>query len=269
MNKHIWFMLIVTVVIFGELEQLPLSIAKAENDFRHMSATKFDRRFTNTQQNLNIWGWEWTNELGILQVKHKTTDELSILMSEKRDTIADTELSALNRADYSRGFFDSFDGYKRIWSNYGSMSFYPGFLRVFGLKNDRPEVWFNQKSYRNFYYSVRMKRSGCSTCVNDIKFRDTGLKSGYFGYTNNGYYTVYSNTGTWIGWTKSAAINKGGTNELAVYAYGNYYQFYINNRLVASGNRVGLSTGVVGIDFYSPTRGGNFLDVDWVYLSTY
>lgn len=181
------------------------------------------------------------------------------------------EAKSINqRANYASGFYDEFNYFTGNWSSWANWYYMGGFVRIYGKYDARPEIWFNKSGYTNFDYQVRMRRYGCNTCVSDIKFRDTGSRSGYFGYANNGYFTIYSKMNginyTWLGWTRSTAISSG-TNVLRVVAVGNYYAFYINNRLVASGNRTGLNSGVVGIDFYSPTPSGNFLDVDWAYVA--
>jgi len=60
---------------------------------------------------------------------------------------------------------------------------------------------------------------------------------------------------------------KGGYNTLRIVAIGNTYDFLINNKLIVSHVITGLSSGNVGVSFYSNQITGNTLDVDWAVLN--
>ena len=174
------------------------------------------------------------------------------------------------RAGSANVFNEQFTYYPRNWTvGNGSWAYGSGFLRGYGMYDDSGEIWY-RAGYTNFEYQVRMRRVGCSDCSNSIKFRDIGSKSGYFGYTNSGYFYVMARFGSdwkvWRDWTRSSAISRGGFNVLRVSTAGNNYWFYTNNRLVAYVLKSGLSSGVVGIEHYSQTPSGNFIDVDWAVL---
>jgi hypothetical protein len=175
------------------------------------------------------------------------------------------------RAGYANGFNEQFTRGASNWLiGAGRWTYGGGFVNGYGMYDDFGELWFRQSAYRNFDYEVRMKRVGCRECGNSIKFRDTGQNSGYFGYTNTGYFYIAAGFGSvwqdWMDWTFTTAIRRGDFNVLRVVASGNNYSFYINKRLVAYGNMSGLSSGVVGIEHYSEFPGGNILMIDYAVL---
>ena len=176
------------------------------------------------------------------------------------------------RAGYANGFNEQFNGYPSNWTIFsGSWLYGGGTVRGIGRTNDFGEIYFKQAAYSNFDYQVRMKRTGCAGCINNVTFRDTGTNAGYFGYNNNGFYSIEAKIGSyyykWRNWTPSSAIVKGGYNTLRVVAKGNSYVFLINNKTVSTMVKSGLSSGVVGVELYSVVSGGNYLDVDWAVLA--
>ncbi len=127
--------------------------------------------------------------------------------------------------------------------------------------------------YGDLTYSVKMKRTGCTYCANNIIVRGDAsqLKSNsawspsyLFEYTNNGSFGVFyidssGNTNTLQAWTSSTAIVKDGWNTLKVVAVGPSLKYYINGVLVWSGSHSSLKVGNVGIGFYredvAPNKG--------------
>jgi hypothetical protein len=175
------------------------------------------------------------------------------------------------RAGNFSAFNEQFSGYPSNWTVFkGNWTYGGGVVRGLGKSYDWGEIYYRRSTYRNLDYQVRMRRVGCSNCANSIRFRDSGSFSGVFSYTNSGSYTIGKEVGTnwqsWINWQPTSAIYRGGWNTLRVKAVGDTYWFYINNRLVASGYKSGLNSGFVGIQHYSYTSAGNFLDVDWAVL---
>lgn len=175
------------------------------------------------------------------------------------------------RAGYLSAFNEQFSSYPSNWNIFrGRWTYGGGVVRGLGTANGWGEIYYRRMTYRNLDYQVRMRRVGCHDCANSIRFRDSGVFSGAFSYTNSGSFTIGKEVGTswqsWINWQATYAINRGGWNTLRVRAIGDTYWFYINNRLVASGYKSGLSSGFVGIQNYSDVARGNFLDVDWAVL---
>ena len=175
------------------------------------------------------------------------------------------------RAGYANGFNEQFNGYPSNWTIFsGSWLYGGGTVRGIGRTNDSGEIYFKQAAYSNFDYQVRMKRTGCSNCSNQLTFRDSGTNAGFFGYSNNGYYFISAKFGSsypfWKNWTRSSAIVNGGYNTLRVIATRNTYVFLINNKTVSTMVKSGLSSGVVGVRHFSFVPSGNYLDVDWAVL---
>jgi serine protease len=154
-----------------------------------------------------------------------------------------------------------------------------GFYHTPGLANKYVSS-MRTNNYPTLTYTVRMGRTGCSTCVNMIYFRGapgtlTSLgvwNNGYgFGYSNSGYFIIWKQSGgattRLVDWTASPAIT-GTWNTLKVTANGTFLQFFINNTLVASGPDSSFSTGKVGIGFRRDASAGNHFYVDWATLKT-
>jgi len=118
--------------------------------------------------------------------------------------------------------------------------------------------------YGDLTYSVKMKRTGCTYCANNILIRgdasnldsDSDWSPSYqFEYTNNGSFAVFyidpsGNLTSLQSWTSSSAIVKDGWNKLKVVAVGPSLKYYINGVLVWSGSHSALKVGNVGIGFY-------------------
>jgi M6 family metalloprotease-like protein len=152
-----------------------------------------------------------------------------------------------------------------------------GFYHTPGVANRIASSMYN-RNFPTLTYTVRMRRTGCADCVNQIYVRGTPAplasdgdwNNGYvFGYTNTGFFTVWKQSGgvatILMDWTPSPAI-KSGWNTLKVTARGNFVQFFINNTRVAFGDITGFKTGRVGIGFYRDASAGNHLYVDWATL---
>jgi hypothetical protein len=179
------------------------------------------------------------------------------------------------RASYVNGFNDQFTANNGNWASWsGSWSYKAGVVRGLGQKDKTSGIEFTKAQYSNFEYQVRMKRVGCATCTNELYIRSSTVGTIYYGYTNSGFFTIYSCNSvscfTWQSFKASPKIIKGGFNTLKVLAINNNYQFYINNSLVSSGTVSGpltlMKKGYVGIDFYSASATGNSLDVEFAIL---
>jgi len=174
--------------------------------------------------------------------------------------------------DYPAGFNEQFTSSASNWAVVsGRWSYGGGLLRGNGVKNGFSKVMFSKATYANFDYMVKMRRTGCPNCSNELVFRSTSLGAVYFAYNNMGSYTVYSCSTsvctTWKKWTATTAIIQGGYNVLRVVTVGSTYQFYINNKLMTQGTATGFSSGSVGMDFFSWVTAGNYLDVDYAILN--
>lgn len=174
--------------------------------------------------------------------------------------------------DYPSGFNDQFTNSASNWGIVaGRWSYGGGVLRGNGIKNGWSKVVFSKSTYANFDYMVKMRRTGCSNCPNQIILRNTTNGAVYFGYDNTGWYRVYACSGgsctTWKNWTATTAIIRGGYNVLRVVAIRDTYQFYINNKLMTQGRASGFTSGFVGIDFFSWVTAGNYLDIDYAILN--
>jgi hypothetical protein len=144
---------------------------------------------------------------------------------------------------------------------------------------------YTSASYNNTFstldYQARLWRTGAfASCLvirgspNPLAI-DNDWDSGYsFCYTIGGIYSVWKSTGgsAWSSlqpWTVSAAIPIGEAwNDFRVIANGSNLYFYCNGALVWSGVDASLTSGRVGIEFYSPNPvAGNQLWVDWATLT--
>jgi hypothetical protein len=165
--------------------------------------------------------------------------------------------------------------YKGLWNlentNYFTTTGSAGYTSSIGHKTD----------YSLLTYEVRMKRSGCAGCANVIIIRGNPIldSAGWwqteytFDYTNNGLFSVWKDYhGSYTAlkdWTSTTAINNGDWNTLKVTANGAQLKFYINDKLVWSGNDATYDSGRVGIAMYrNPTISGDKLWVDWAKLDT-
>ena len=87
--------------------------------------------------------------------------------------------------------------------------------------------------------------------------------SGYeFFITDNGAYSVWcakgSSTTSLQGWTSSSAIVKGGTNTVLACAMGNRLSFYINGKLVWTGEDNTIKNGKIGVAGYVDSAEARF-----------
>ena len=87
--------------------------------------------------------------------------------------------------------------------------------------------------------------------------------SGYkFFITDNGAYSVWCAKGTSTaslqGWTTSSAIVKGGTNTVLACAMGNRLSFYINGKLVWTGEDNTIKNGKIGVAGYVDSAEARF-----------
>jgi len=140
--------------------------------------------------------------------------------------------------------------------------------------------------YKDMVYQVRMYRSGCIGCGNEIIIRGAGKPDPngvwatgyYFDYTNNGYFSIWKlvdgQVFALVPWVYSPYIKKGGLNTLKVVIGGASILYYINNVLHAAGTDTSISVaGQTGIDFYtssgalSSEAAADKLYVDWARLT--
>jgi hypothetical protein len=154
-----------------------------------------------------------------------------------------------------------------------------GFYHTPGVANKYASSMYGS-TFPTLTYTVKMRRTGCATCLSHIYFRGSPgtltsvgtWKNGYiFGYSNTGYFIIGKmQAGVWttlVNWTFSSAITSG-WNILKVTANGNFLQFFINNTLVRYGTDPSFSTGRVGIGFERDASAGNHFYVDWAILRT-
>lgn len=173
---------------------------------------------------------------------------------------------------FESGFNEQFSDGGANWGAWnGDWTVSTGYLRgVAATKQSWSHVYFAKANYSNLDYQVRMRRTGCGTCTNGIHVRGT-TSSIRFKYINTGEYTIEkcgpSVCTTLDPFTTHSAILKGGYNTLRIVAIGNTYDFLINNKLIVSHVITGLSSGNVGVSFYSNQITGNTLDVDWAVLN--
>jgi hypothetical protein len=142
----------------------------------------------------------------------------------------------------------------------------------------------HSNNYSTLTYEVRMRRTGCTSCVNSIYFRGSpnpitnnpsnNWSNGYrFSVSNDQYFQIlYTQDGIYyslLDWTYDPTSVTDGWNTLKVTANGTYMEFFINGVQVAYGNVSVFNTGQVGVGFYrSTTSTGDRLYVDWAKLST-
>ena len=156
-----------------------------------------------------------------------------------------------------------------------------------GKKNQAATI-SHTGNYSTLTYEVKMKRTGCRSCVNVVIIRGnpgTIDEWGWwnteytFDYTNSGYFSVWRDdhgTQTYLtpgnGWVSHWAIKKFGWNTLKVTASGGHFHFYINGHKVWEGNDNSgepyYSSGRVGIGMFYDANTDDKLWVDWAKLVT-
>jgi Zn-dependent metalloprotease len=191
-------------------------------------------------------------------------------------------LPMLMHSEAATGFDSQFTDSNPGWqAQAGAWTVNGGAMGTGGIPNAFASISYWQR-FANLDYSVRMRRSGCSSCANQILVRGDPLplqagrdwRAYYsFQYRNDGQYSVYKrvDSGASVSlqaWTSSPAIVSGGYNLLRVVANGTSLSFYINDTLVWSGADAELSNGQVGIGMYRDSYSeGNWLDVDYATLT--
>jgi C1A family cysteine protease len=179
------------------------------------------------------------------------------------------------------GFNSQFTSSAIGWvAHKGTWNVSGGYYKTAGAGSQKVASASYSTLYAKLTYTAKMKRFGCTTCVNMLYIRGTpnpldsyyDWNKGYrFAYTNTGYINVGKLVnGNWTylqNWTSRSAINKNGWNTLKVTASGSSLKFYINGSLVWSGSDSALARGRVGIGMYrSSTSTGDLLQVDWAKL---
>lgn len=175
--------------------------------------------------------------------------------------------------DMASPFDNAWTGWQAIasaWGLNGAGSFVSA-----GTAGGWGSTAYTTGTWGDIAYEVRMRRTGtCLSCNNRVVIRGTGAAGGSsyaFGYTNDGRYSVvrYLNgtATTFIGWTPSAAIARGGWNVLRVTAAGSLLRFTINGTEVWWGNDIALRTGNVGVGFYRDAAAGQ-LEIDYARVAT-
>jgi hypothetical protein len=163
-----------------------------------------------------------------------------------------------------------------VWALHRSGYFYSS-----GVPNQYASVKHNY-DYPVLTYTVKMKRTGCAACANNLYFYGAPSPLNGFHEWNNTYKFAITNDGRFmvgkmvggvyaavVDWTASATIVQGGWNTLKVTAKDTFVQFFINNTRVASGNIYSFSNGRVGFGFYrDPVSTANKLYVDYATLTT-
>lgn len=143
-------------------------------------------------------------------------------------------------------------------------------------------ISYADESFSNFVYQVRLKRTGCNNCANQILVRGEPFPLTYRKLWDDGYSFSISNSGYFLifklqngdfsviqDWTSHPAINTGESwNVLKVIAIGSNLQFYINDTLVWNGSTPTFSSGQVGVGFYHNLETWDNLYVDWSQLSS-
>jgi hypothetical protein len=191
-------------------------------------------------------------------------------------TISFDVAAAVSTSGFDSQFTSDAAGWKAVK---GKWVVTGGNLKTNGMVNGWNSVINVTAKYSALDYTVRMKRTGCSTCANSIIVRgvptplqsDTMWNKGYyFEYSNNRYFSVWKITRTSDtkikGWTRYSGISSS-WNMLRVVANGGSFTFYINGNKVWSGKNASFANGNVGITFYRSSSPG-VLYVDSAYLST-
>ena len=157
-----------------------------------------------------------------------------------------------------------------IWNvSKGAGSLCSGIFSINGSASYWNGAYYNKATYRSLDYSVRMNRTGCSSCNFGVLVRASNLGlyfSGYWAYgiwmtiNNEGYFRIWKTMGRYeqqlVYARYSSTIKKGNWNVLRVRAIGNRYQFFINGTKVSDLNDNSFSSGHVGFQQYS----GSYFD---------
>lgn len=180
--------------------------------------------------------------------------------------------------DFSSQFSGSSTGWtpvKGIWATNTSQYYTTGLAGYFSSSK-------HANIYGDITFQASMKRTGCTTCANNLTIRGNAaslsaiynwIPSYIFQYSNTGYFSVWKETAAGEtalkAWTTSTAIIQGGWNTLKVVAVGPTLKFYINGVLVWTGSDAAYKTGTVGVGMYRDTTStGNAFYVDWATLQT-
>ena len=137
--------------------------------------------------------------------------------------------------------------------------------------------------YNNFTYEVRIQRTGCSGCANDLWFNGSPLPLHTDGRWNASYLFNVANDQSWslwrinsdgsevalVPWTYAPSVVNTGWNVLTVTfnAGTDMTQFFINYQLVATWYLYVYTSGNVGVGFYRDTSAGNMFYVDYALLT--
>ncbi len=133
----------------------------------------------------------------------------------------------------------------------------------------------------NFDYSVRLRRTGCSSCATGVIVRGNPDPLDAFGAWRDGYAMLINNNGEFTifffndgsltvlqNWTASSAINQGydyqsgGWNIIRVVGNGNTLTFYVNGTMVSTGNDPNPVIGKLGVLVYG-NGSWNLGQLDW------
>ena len=177
-------------------------------------------------------------------------------------------------------FKSSFNVHHNGWKPVsGTWTLLNGYYQSAGQKSRFSSI-VHSGTYTHLDFSVRMKRKGCSDCVNAIVVRGTPSPlnsykdwySGYwFQYETNGNVSVYkvvaSAGSVLIPVFVSPDVHTGPNwNVLRVVMNSGAYSFSMNGVVVADGSDPDLTTGRVGIAFFRDVGTGDKLLVDWAKM---
>ncbi len=164
----------------------------------------------------------------------------------------------------SGGFYERFTTTNnwKISKGYGSSM--NGIFYINGSASYWNGTYFDKSRFSSLDYSVRMRRTGCSSCNFGVLVRTSNLGfyfPGYWAYgmwltiNNEGYFRIWKTMGRYeqqLVYAKYAPkINKNNWNVLRVRAKGNSYQFFINGTKVSELYDSSFSAGHVGVQQYS------------------
>jgi hypothetical protein len=182
------------------------------------------------------------------------------------------------------GFDSEFNGSADGWvGRTGNWSIISNTLTaVAGGEDKYVTAYFQPALFSNFQYQAKIWRSGCEYCTNVLLVRgnpstldsDDDWRTTYeFGVDRSGRYSIWVGVdGVWRAlqnWTDSSVVNRGDAwNELQVSMDGNNLSFAIIGVWVFDTTESSLTSGYVGVGFYSPSSsGGDQLWVDWARLT--
>jgi hypothetical protein len=179
-------------------------------------------------------------------------------------------------------FNSSFNGGHAGWSAVnGAWKQTSAYYTTTGTENQVSSIK-HAGSYKNFVFSVRMKRTGSATSDHNSIFvrGDSSSLVPIVKYWDSSYEFWYGMDATWALWrwvggsatlvhtgSGSPVLSGSSWNVLKVVMYGSVYAFYINGTLVTVGSDTNLSSGSVGIGMYRASAStNNKLYVDWAKL---